>query len=145
MVAACGAVYLFSGTTFAEQDLRNIVTVLVGVSGTILGFLVAAGALLYAVANTSLVRNLQRTGHFNRLLGDLFVSSGFFFGALGVGVLCLYLPHAKRWGMNASMLELGVQALTFATVLAYLLLIPLGHKMWLLLSNLAPDSASRLE
>src|SRR4051812_36875209 len=45
----------------APGDLRNALGVVAGASATILGFLVSAGALLYAVANTRLARNLQRT------------------------------------------------------------------------------------
>src|SRR4051812_12908200 len=56
-----------------EADVRNAVGVIVSASATLLGFLVSAGALLYAVASTTLARNLQRTGHFSRLLEDLFV------------------------------------------------------------------------
>ncbi len=117
--------------------MRNAVNVVAGAAATILGFLVSAGALLYAVANTTLARNLQRTGHFNRLLADLFIAASCFLFALVVGLLALFLSPAK--------LEVGIRAMVFANVLAYLLLIPVGQKLWLLLSNIAPEKPGRLE
>lgn len=142
-IAAAGVVvYVFSTTTLAtkEADLRNAVNVIAGTSATLLGFLVSAGALLYAVANTTLARNLQRTGHFQGLLDDLFVDATAFLAALLVGLTCLFLPDLAFPGSSATRLNVGIYVLVFANALAYLLLIPVGRKLWLLLSNIRPDS-----
>lgn len=125
-----------------EADLRNAVNVLAGASATLLGFLVSAGALLYAVANTRLARNLQRTGHFQGLLRDLFTDAGAFLIALLVGLVCLFLPMSSVGERTLTKLEAGVYALVFTNALAYLLLVPVGWKMWLLLSSLRPETGA---
>lgn len=129
----------------AETLMRNAVNVITGVDGTILGFLVAAGALLYAVADTRLSRNLWRTGHFPQLLSDLFFDAGIFLVALIWGLACLFVPNVHVGSIPVSTLEIGVLGMVFFNVVAFVLLIPVGHKMWLLLSNATPDNPDRLE
>jgi hypothetical protein len=146
VVIACIAVRVFSLADWStrEADLRNAVNVLATASATLLGFLVSAGALLYAVANTRLVRNLQRTGHFNALLRDLFAAAGAFLIALLIALACLFLP--KIWpGRQIEALLIGVEVLVFFNVVSYLLLLPVGWKMWVLLSNLQPEGGSGIE
>jgi hypothetical protein len=125
-------------------DLRNAINVLAGADATLLGFLVSAGALLYAVANTRLVRNLQRTGHFNLLLSDLFWNSGLFLVSLCVCVAGLFVvapeapaPADKLFAVTRVALGLNVAA--------FLTLVPLGRNMWVLLANLKPDGGPGLE
>lgn len=130
------------GFTFAPTDLRNAVNVIAGVDATLLGFLVSAGALLYAVANTQLTRNLQRTGHFTKLVVDLFIDSSAFLAALLVAMACLFLPEKAPDFVS---LTTGVRALIFLNILSFLWLIPVGWKMWVLLTNLQPDNAGTLE
>ena len=147
-VAVAGiSVYLYVGSGYAPStaDVRNAVNVIAGASATILGFLVSAGALLYAVSNTTLARNLQKTGHFGRLLADLFLASGAFLVALVVGLVCLLLPSTPVTGSKLGALDFGMYALIFTNVLSYLLLVPVGHKMWVFLSNLTPDNPGTLE
>jgi hypothetical protein len=143
---AAAAVYFFIGAELItrESDLRNAVNVIAGTGATILGFLVSAGALLYAVSNTALVRNLQRTRHFHRLLEDLFICATAFLVALVVALTCLFLPAVPFGATRFTKLDIGMLALVFSSVVAYLLLIPVGHKMWELLSNVSPED-SRLE
>src|SRR5262245_45108406 len=92
LVVAIAAAFYFSTGSFISSvgDLRNAVNGLVSSSATLLGFLVSAGALLYAVANTTLARNLQRTGHFRDLLEDLFLAAACFLAALVLGLACLF-------------------------------------------------------
>jgi len=140
-------VYFYPDAGFVKDaaDVRNAVNVIAGAAATILGFLVSAGALLFAVSNTTLARNLQRTGHFNRLLADLFIAAAWFLIALVVGLTCELLPASKGAESPYSKLDVGMHILVFANVLAYLLLVPVGHKMWLLLSSLVPLEPRRLE
>lgn len=123
--------------TLPTADLRNAVNVVAGASATLLGFLVSAGALLYAVANTALVRNLQRTGHFGALLVDLFVDAALFFLALIVGLAALFVPSES--GAVSDPLWWAMRLLVALNCLAYLLLAPVGLKMWWLLTSLSPD------
>jgi hypothetical protein len=120
-------------------DARNAVNVIAGAAATVLGFLVSAGALLYAVANTTLARNLQRTGHFGSLLSDLFLAAAAFLIALVVALACLFLPAARPGEGVSSPLTLGVCVMVFFNALAYGFVVPVGRKMWLLLSSLVPE------
>jgi len=149
---------IFASLVFAKcslgaittPDLRVALGVVVGCAAALLGFLVSAGALLYAVANTTLARNMQRTGHFQDLLEDLFAAAIAFFIALVVGVSCLFVPSPY---LNAdpirvftfSRFNFGMIITVFANATAYSLLVPLGRKMWLLLSNLQPEKSGSLE
>lgn len=128
-------------------DIRNAVNVIAGASATILGFLVSSGALLYAVMNTRLVRNLQRTKHFEKLLGSLFFDGLCFLVALIVGLLCLFLSDKAMLSeaQGVSWLTAGIYTMIFANAVAYILLVPLGHDMWILLSNIKPDDPETLE
>ena len=146
--AAVAAFARLGPGALTSADLRSSLGVLVGASASLLGFLVSAGALLYAVSNTTLARNLQRTGHFQSLLGDLFSCAGAFFGALLISGTCLFIPTqdtAAPLALGFSVLEIGLGAVIFTQFLAYLLLIPVGNKMWLLLSNIQPERPGRLE
>ena len=129
-------------------DLRNAVNVIAGVNATLVGFLVSAGALLYAVANTRLVRNLQRTGHFGRLLHNLFLAAGAFLVALVIAVVCLFVsdgPPVQIGATSLTKLQAAIYLLVFANAVAFQLLIPVGWKMWLVLTNLTPDNPETLE
>lgn len=129
-------------------DLRNAVNVIAGIDATLLGFLISAGALLYAVANTRLVRNLQRTGHFGRLLRDLFIDAGGFLAALVIAVACLFVsdgPPIQIGTSSLTRLHEAIYVLVFANAIAFQLLIPVGWKMWLVLNNLEPDNPDTLE
>lgn len=137
--------YGLIGQIAKSTDLKTIIGVFAGASATLLGFLVSTGALLYAVANTQLVRNLQRTSHFQRLLADLFVDAAAFLMALVVALACLMLTVPQKGDSGPNWVEYGLGAMLFCNVAAYLLLVPLGHKMWLLLSSLRPPNPGTLE
>jgi hypothetical protein len=128
------------GWTVETADLRNAVNVFAGVDGTLLGFLVSAGALLYAVANTRLAENLQRTGHFRRLLVDLFLSCAAFLVALIASLVGLFVP-GKGDGFSLAM---ATQVIVAANAVAFLWLLPVGWKLWVLLSNLEPNGGRAL-
>lgn len=111
-----------------EPDLRGLMTAIVGTDATMLGFLVSAGALVFAIAQTSLVQNLFRTGHLQRLLGALFLDAVLFLVALCGALLCL-------------MTKLDIQYLRLLVALnasALAGLIPVGYTMWNLLVAAGP-------
>lgn len=138
--AALGFHHLEPSLTYLE--LKSAFGILISAAATILGFLVSAGALLYAVTNTSLVNNLQKTGHFKSLLGDLFLCAGFFLVAVVLGLVCLFLPEKSAGTYD--ILGLGAAALIFVNAVAYLLMLPVGWKMWLLLTSIKPSSPNRI-
>jgi hypothetical protein len=146
--AAGYGMYRLALTDFPASDLRSAVGVLVGANAALLGFLVSAGALLYAVANTTLARNLQRTGHFNNLLADLFFCATAFFLAVSLTASSLFLPPGVPeyvWWEQLTWLQWATVIAATVNTAALMLLVPVGRKMWLLLSCLQPDNPGRLE
>jgi len=87
-----------------------------------------------------LARNLQRTPHFNNLLGDLFFDAACFLIALLAALASLF-ARAQPIGDSAiTFVVVAMEMTLFLTVFAYLFLIPVGWKLWLLLSNIQPET-----
>jgi hypothetical protein len=130
------------------DQLTNAISSIVAVDATLLGFLVSAGALLYAVANTRIAGNLQRTGHFGRIVTDMTQCAASFLLALVGGMVCLFVPRdaaAIAEGLSRSWAAVGAQILVGANVIAFFLLLPVGHKMHLLLTSITPENPDKLD
>jgi len=56
------------------------------------------------------------------------------------GLVCLFLPDSFIVEGKFSRLDAGVCVMNFTNEAAYLFLLPVGRKMWLLLSEVAPES-----
>ncbi|MGB6145406.1 MAG: hypothetical protein WBG33_14025 [Rhodanobacter sp.] len=75
----------FHGTNDAR--LSSVLGLIAGFTGTLLGFLITAVALLTAVMDRHLVENMRRTGHYQRLVSETFATCiGFFVSSL----VCMY-------------------------------------------------------
>lgn len=147
---ASACVWMLWGVDFdaGRIDLRSAVGVIASVDATLVGFLVSAGALLYAVANTRLIRNLQRTGHFGRLVHNLCVDAGAFLVALIISLVCLFLPAAPAIAIGSvtlTKLQFASYFLVFTNAVAFQLLLPVGWTMWLVLTNIEPDNPGTIE
>src|SRR5437899_2263891 len=72
-----GAVLGYAGwhfeilNAFTGGELRNSVGVVAQIAATMLGFVLAALAILLTIAGTRLLRNMQRTGHYGHLLSRM--------------------------------------------------------------------------
>ncbi|TGV09419.1 hypothetical protein E4695_04700 [Alcaligenaceae bacterium 429] len=142
-LALAAAVWAHSDIDVSHVINTHIGT-LISISTTLLGFSVSSAALLYAVADTRLARNLQRTGHFGTLLQSLFSCALFFFVSLSLGTVYLFLPNPLFY-KEINLIEIVELFLTFVIGLSYTSLIPLSGKFWLLLSNIRPDNPDKLE
>jgi hypothetical protein len=123
---------LLAGLT--PSDLRTFVGLLAQISATMLGFLLAALAILASIAGQRLLRNMQKTGHYRVLLQRFFVDSLAYGVATGASLIA-YLA-------NASLLNASIAAITLV-LFASLLLMDVGWRFWLVLSNLTPDPISK--
>lgn len=113
-----------------DDNGRGVLSAIVGMDATMLGFLVSAGALVYAIAQTTLVQNLFRTGHLQKLLLALFLDAGLFLVALcGALVGLLIKPEL-----------VFLRLLVALNAAALAGLIPLGYTMWHLLISAGPSS-----
>lgn len=73
------------------ETLPNVLGIVAQIAATMMGFLIAALAILASIAGTRLLRNLQRTGHYAILLSRLFISAACFFLLLVVSGAALFL------------------------------------------------------
>lgn len=64
---------------FGADKTTNFFGVVAQISATMLGFLLAALAILASIAGMRLLRNMQRTGHYSILLSRLFIAYALFF------------------------------------------------------------------
>jgi hypothetical protein len=122
-----------SGTiaAFTVDYKRSTAGSIASIAATMLGFLIAALAILASIAGQRLVRNMQRTGHYTKLLKLFFWSATAYLVTLIVATSALVLPPAT------------VPALFIATcstfVFSGLMLFDIGYRFWLVLSNLTSD------
>lgn len=77
-----------------ENDaLRQAASTTAQVAATMMGFLLAALAILASIANMRLLRNMQRTGHYQVLLARMLITSVYFFCALIFSMVAMVIPE----------------------------------------------------
>lgn len=123
-----GAYYYQVLATLQVPDARTGASVLAQLSGTMLGFVLAALAILTTLGNTTLVANMQRTGHFSVLLRRMF-GSVLAFGLVTVaGSILLFVPSLEiKW----------IYPLIGTAIFSVILLADVCRKLWLVLENLS--------
>lgn len=113
--------------TLPITDAKSGASVLSQLSGTMLGFVLAALAILTTLGNTTLVANMQQTGHFAMLLKRMFGSVVAFGIVTVLGAVLLFAPALKiDW----------LYPLIGAAIFAVILLADVCRKLWLVLENL---------
>ena len=115
------------------SDWKAFTTVMSSVAATMVGFLVAVGALLYTVANTPLVSFLRKHGVEKRILFDLFSATCFW-------LICLFFSIFANFPMaNISPEISGIIGFGFS-ICGLLSFFPIGYSLWMILSNIdAPE------
>lgn len=138
--AAAGIAFYRWPTLSQVSDFRTLGTTLASVAATLLGFLIAALALLASVSQHWFIRNLQRTPHFSGVLKDLYVSCAAFLLVLIVGIASLIAPAPDGPGpvLPHSALHVVICLLLGVTAGALVTLLPVGKKFWFILINLRP-------
>lgn len=97
------------------------------ISVTMLGFMLAALAVLASINHTKLVAGMRKTGHYTELLVRLFAGCTFF-------LFCALSGFAVMFGVPVSGMVFPVIA--GLHVAALLALLDIGSKFWLVLRNL---------
>lgn len=97
LLLATGATVTFhkKGFTFQPNDITTLANAVASSSGTILGFLITAIALMASVMDRSLLKNLRATGGYRVLISGSFTCAALFLILLGLS-LSLLLPGANR-------------------------------------------------
>lgn len=115
-------------SSLGAGDVRLIAATYSAVAGTMLGFLVAALAILTAVLNRRLMQNMIKTGHYYRLLSELYWASSFFLSTLIISLASLFLNGIYLCG--------GVSIASGTLSVAVLLLMAAGRKFMLVMEYL---------
>lgn len=134
LAAAALLAYLaFKAETFQAleaMDSRNIVGIFAQISATMLGFLMAALSILATVSGNRLMRNLRKTGHYRSLLSGFFLNTVAFTAAMLASFAALLISNGAPWTYLIAF---------YLFALAWLFLVNVGYKLWVVLNNLSAD------
>lgn len=101
---------------------------LASIGSTMLGFLLAALAIIASINHTHLVKMMRTTGHYNDLLKTIFTGCVVFIFIIFAGGVWLFSSKSPPgWSVA---LVIGLHAGAFIS------LIDIGRKFWLVLRNL---------
>lgn len=115
-----------------SPDARAATGVVAQMGATMLGFVLAALAILTSIANSRLIRNMQRTGHYRVLINRMFSCISAFGLVAVIGLLLLFAPTLK---------PIFVYPFIGLVLVAIAVLYDVARKFWTVLSHLQPDSA----
>ncbi|WP_284214948.1 hypothetical protein [Comamonas jiangduensis] len=110
-------------------DWKSYTSVMGSVAATMVGFLVAIGALLYTISNTPLVSFLRKYGVEKRILFDLFGATLFWLICLFFSLYSIF-PMAKIQPSTSGIISFGF---SIAGLLSFL---PIAYSLWMILSNI---------
>lgn len=85
-----------------SEEARTVAGTYAQVAGTMLGFLIAALAILTAMINDRLLSNMRKTGHYNTLIKELFFACLAFLGAMLVSLAALILSGTLMHALLAA-------------------------------------------
>lgn len=105
-----------------KSDIGTMLGAFASVSVTLLGFLLAALSILSALVNRRLVMNMQRTGHYEQLTKELFITAAAYLVAMVLSLLALFF--------DGDALRYAAAATSGAILFATLEMIASGHKFY---------------
>lgn len=108
------------GLPMEPADLKGIAGVLAGVSGTLLGFLITAVALLTSVMDRTLVANMRMTGHYQRLVRETFYAC--------IMLLCMLVASIVSLFLDACSMQVAFAVLAFFSVLSLMYMVESGWR-----------------
>jgi len=129
---ASGALYYLGITPEPlASDRATVFGTLAQVAGTMLGFMLAALAVVASITDTELLKRMRATGHYNALLQNLFTGAALFLGCAILSLLALLGVPLPAWTMS-TLFGLQIAALIFLFIV--------GWQFWLTLRNVNPIS-----
>lgn len=141
-VLACASSW-FSWRALAASEglsaelLFSIAQVYVSVSVTMVGFTLAMLAILVSASGTRLIRNMSKTGHYDRVNARFLVTAAFFGATLVSSLASLFL--------STGLVKVGMSISTGLLVGAGWALMVSARKFWLVLKLVSVDKSGRLE
>lgn len=122
-------VMYFTGYEVFEQktEFVSIVATFCQVSATMMGFMLAALAILASITDKPLLERMNQQGHYNDLLTHLFIASFIYFAVFVVTGLLLVLPPTTSFIRSFTLVLM---------VTGCIATIQVGYKFWIVLKNL---------
>jgi hypothetical protein len=114
----------------SDESLKAAYGVVAQIGTTMLGFVLAALATLMTLANSRLIKNMQKTGHYQLLLRRMLVTMVSFAIVSFISTVLIFSPNA-----NNPIAYVNLSALIFSS----LLLFDVTRKLWIVLNFFAPD------
>lgn len=115
-------VYWFKLPHMPEPAVSNLMTTLSSVFATLLGFIITAITLLASLLDKPLLKNMQKTGHYKRLMTDAF-DTCFVMLVLILGCLIGLMLKVKQQ-------ELLIAVLIVLVVMSILCLLQTGKRLF---------------
>lgn len=112
------------------DTLSSAAGVVAQISATLAGFLLAVLSVLATIVNTRLVRNMQKTGHYQLLLRRLFANAAVFVVSMVAGMVAVFSGESGY----------PVRVLIFFSIVGLVMLVDAARKFWMVLSHLGPAS-----
>lgn len=129
IVVSAYASHLSGVPMIAPTDRVSIAGVFAQIDVTMLGFMLAALAVVASISGSELVKTMQKTGHYKDMVVAMFASAGLFLGAAAVACVVM-LGCSSSWVLPAAV---GLHAAALVTLLR------VGWMLWLVLTNLDPS------
>ena len=111
------------------SDRATVFGTLAQVAGTMLGFMLAALAVVASITETDLLKRMRTTGHYDALLQNMFAGAVLFLGCTILSLLTALGVPFPLWVMS-TLFGLYVAALIVLAVV--------GWQFWLTLRNVNP-------
>jgi hypothetical protein len=136
ILVAIVSCFFLNGSVKPLQDANALISIGSGVAAigaTMLGFMLAALAILASISGSILVKQMAANGYYDDLVDTIFASCTVFFVCLIVGFVLMFLSNVKypQWSI---VFIIGLHIVAVSTLL------DVGRKFWLVLGNLKPVS-----
>lgn len=121
-------VFWYYGKGFPNDRIIAVASLLATTAGVMLGFLLTAVTLLTAVIDRTLVSNMRKTGHYQRLVGESAISCGILLVTLIAAIVTLLLGGETLY--LAFCISVGL------SMMSLLQIVEAGHRFFLIFSLL---------
>lgn len=130
LLGALGAYFYSVFPKFVDAAaVAQFAGTLASIAATMLGFMLAALAVIASISNTHLVNMMRKTGHYLDLLKTLFLGCLLFLWIAVAGLTLVFGVQPSPWFLSMLM------GLHLAALLS---LLDIGRKFWMVLANIRP-------
>lgn len=109
------------------EAVASIASTFTQIGASMLGFMLAAMAILATISDSHLVKVMKQQGHYDDLLKTLYMGCVIYLLMAGFGVIAMF------GGTYETLFKYLFVSISVSSLVS---LLDLGHKFWLVLSNL---------